>query len=219
MSTNSKSNIFDSVRIKPRRSQVEEQVATHPACDWEGCDKPGMHKAPKGARSEGQFHNFCLEHVRHYNKAYNYFSGMDDEEIADHATKMNAPGSRETWAYGSNRFGKSDPQPKKYKPREYTGSQFRDVNGVFARLRSRARQDAGGKGENAERAITLTGQDRAAFEVLGLDGRKASIEIKSAYKALVKLHHPDANGGDKGSEDRLRNIISAYNHLKQRGFV
>ncbi len=63
------------------------------------------------------------------------------------------------------------------------------------------------------------GQDRAAFEVLGLEGRKPSNDIKSAYKALVKLHHPDANGGDKGSEDRLRNIISAYNHLKQRGFV
>ena len=157
--------------------------------------------------------------MRHYNKAYNYFAGMNDDEIADHATQMNAPGSKETWAFGSNRFGKSNPQPKQYKARDYTGSQFRDVNGVFARLRSRARQDAGNKGEAPERTITLTGQDRAAFEVLGFEGRKASAEIKSSYKALVKLHHPDANGGDKGSEDRLRNIISAYNHLKQRGFV
>ncbi len=54
---------------------------------------------------------------------------------------------------------------------------------------------------------------------MGLEGRKPSVEIKSAYKALVKLHHPDANGGDKGSEDRLRSIIAAYNHLKSRGFV
>lgn len=217
MTINTKSKIFDSVRIKPRRAPAGEEAVTRPGCDWDGCDNPGIYKAPKGARSEGQFHNFCLEHVRHYNKAYNYFSGMNDEEIAEHATRMNAPGSRETWAFGSNRFGKSSPQPKKFKTRDYSGSQFRDVNGVFARLRSRAR--ASSPGERAERDITLTGQDRAALEVLGLETRKPSAEIKAAYKGLVKLHHPDANGGDKGSEDRLRAIIAAYNHLKSRGFV
>ncbi|WMT86611.1 J domain-containing protein [Pelagibacterium sp. 26DY04] len=217
MSINTKSKLFDSVRIKPRRAAADEETPTRPGCDWEGCDNPGLYKAPKGARSEGQFHNFCLEHVRHYNKAYNYFSGMNDEEIAEHAIKMNAPGSRETWAFGSNRFGKSNPNPKKFKARDYTGRQFHDVNNVFARLRSRAK--ASGNGERTERDITLTGQDRSAFEVLGLEGRKPSVEIKSAYKALVKLHHPDANGGDKGSEDRLRSIIAAYNHLKSRGFV
>ncbi|RDE08831.1 J domain-containing protein [Pelagibacterium lacus] len=218
MTINTKSKIFDSVRIKPRRGTAEDgETQPHPACEWEGCDNPGQHKAPKGARAAGQFHNFCLEHVRHYNKAYNYFAGMNDEEIANHATKMNAPGAKETWAFGSNRFGKSNPQPKRFKSRDYTGRKFHDPNHLFARLRSRANGGAGG--EPREREITLTGQDRTAFEVLGFDGRRASAEIKSSYKALVKLHHPDANGGDKGSEDRLRNIISAYNHLKQRGFV
>ncbi len=44
-------------------------------------------------------------------------------------------------------------------------------------------------------------------------------EIKKAYKDLVKKHHPDINGGDKSSEERLRNIVTAYNHLKSKGFV
>jgi curved DNA-binding protein CbpA len=35
---------------------------------------------------------------------------------------------------------------------------------------------------------------------------------------LVKRHHPDANGGDRTSEDRLREIIQAYNYLKSAGF-
>lgn len=218
MTTENKTKIFDSIRIKPRRAnEPQAQAQAQPACDWEGCDKPGQHKAPKGAKSEGQFHNFCLEHVRHYNKAYNYFSGMSDSDIADHALKMNAPGSRETWAFGSNRLGKSDPQPKKFKARDFSGRQFHDTNHLFARLRSRERGNAGAP--KTERDLTLTGQDRAALEVLGLEGRKTREEIKSAYKALVKLHHPDANGGDKSSEDRLRAIIAAYNHLKQRGVV
>ena len=43
-------------------------------------------------------------------------------------------------------------------------------------------------------------------------------DIKAAYKALVKKHHPDANGGDRGSEERFRAVIQAYQLLKQAGF-
>ena len=43
-------------------------------------------------------------------------------------------------------------------------------------------------------------------------------EIKVRFKALVKRHHPDANGGDRSTEDRLREIIQAYNYLKSIGF-
>ena len=43
-------------------------------------------------------------------------------------------------------------------------------------------------------------------------------QIKARFKALVKRLHPDANGGDRGSEDKLREIIQAYNHLKAAGF-
>ncbi|UXN74718.1 DnaJ domain-containing protein [Devosia sp. A8/3-2] len=50
-------------------------------------------------------------------------------------------------------------------------------------------------------------------------GHAKSEQIKAAYKTLVKIHHPDANGGDKSSEDRLRTIIVAYSHLKKAGFV
>ena len=43
-------------------------------------------------------------------------------------------------------------------------------------------------------------------------------EVKARFKALVKRHHPDANGGDRSSEDKLREIIQAYNYLKSIGF-
>ena len=43
-------------------------------------------------------------------------------------------------------------------------------------------------------------------------------EIKSRFKELVKRHHPDANGGDRASEDKLREIIEAYNYLKSAGY-
>ena len=38
--------------------------------------------------------------------------------------------------------------------------------------------------------------------------------VKARYKDMVKRHHPDANGGARSSEDKLREIIRAYNFLK-----
>jgi DnaJ-class molecular chaperone len=59
---------------------------------------------------------------------------------------------------------------------------------------------------------------RRAFDVLGLEADAKRADIKARFKLLVKRHHPDANGGDRGSEDRLREIIQAYNYLKSAGF-
>jgi DnaJ-class molecular chaperone len=38
------------------------------------------------------------------------------------------------------------------------------------------------------------------------------------FKTLLKRHHPDANGGDRSTEDKLREIIQAYNYLKSVKF-
>ena len=59
---------------------------------------------------------------------------------------------------------------------------------------------------------------RKAFDALGLEADATTVEIKIRFKALVKRHHPDANGGDRSTEDRLREIIQAYNYLKSIGF-
>src|SRR5690606_22901035 len=56
--------------------------------------------------------------------------------------------------------------------------------------------------------------ERRALEVMGL-GTDATLEtVKAKYKLLVKQHHPDANGGGRSTEDRLIEIIKAYNYLK-----
>ena len=73
------SKLFDTIRIKPRRE--EKPAPVEHVCDWEGCELAGEYRAPKGARSEGQYHHFCLEHVRHYNTAFNFFAGMEKDEL------------------------------------------------------------------------------------------------------------------------------------------
>src|SRR6478735_4893007 len=93
------SKIFDSIRIKSRRDEKPEPVAT--PCDWEGCEEPGEYKAPKGARSEGQFHHFCLEHVRHYNSAFNFFADMTESEREKHLYTTAQTDGRPSWGLGT----------------------------------------------------------------------------------------------------------------------
>lgn len=207
------SKIFDKIRIKSRRGKSGRPEI--PLCGWDGCDKPGTHKAPKSQKSDGEFHNFCIKHVRQYNQSFNYFAEMKEDEIAQAMRKSARTGEQPTWKMGSNPDGKGNPSARQGRPRNPAGARVSDPLHLFARLAARKQ----GTDPNKPREIRLRDSDRKALEVLGLKGQQAPATIKTAYKDLVKKHHPDANGGDRGSEDRLRAIITAYTHLKKKGFV
>ena len=202
------SKLFDTIRIKPRRE--EKPAPVEHVCDWEGCEAAGDYRAPKGHRSEGQYHHFCLEHVRHYNTAFNFFAGMDKDELEEALHAPPKAESRSSFATGNPNMRGAKAAREALRP----GDRFGDPFGVFARYRHRQSQKPA-----AERVKPLHEQDRRALETLGLIGQTKSDDIKRAYKTLVKIHHPDANGGDKASEERLRTIIAAYSHLKKTGFV
>ncbi|WP_137150793.1 DnaJ domain-containing protein [Devosia sp. FKR38] len=200
------SKLFDTIRIRPRRE--EKPAPIEHVCDWEGCEAAGEYKAPKGNRSEGQYHHFCLEHVRHYNTAFNFFDGMEKDELNEALTQPPRAESRSSFATGNP--GVRAKAAASLRP----GDKYGDPFGVFAKYRHRQAQKPA-----AERVKPLNENDRRALETLGIIGPAKSEEIKRAYKTLVKIHHPDANGGDKSSEERLRTIIAAYSHLKKMGFI
>lgn len=205
------SKIFDRIRIQRRapKPHARTQVVT---CEWAGCDRPGIHRAPRG-RSKDGFFMFCLEHVRQYNQSYNYFAEMSSDEIEDYILRnsFSSTVGPEWDANGRRAEARSSTSRKR---RDWSGRRITDPFNIFARY---ARAQARNPFRERERRIVEA--DRLAFEMLGLDGRPDRNQIKAAYKSMVKKHHPDANGGDKGSEERLRNIIAAYAHLKSKGFA
>ncbi len=54
-----------------------------------------------------------------------------------------------------------------------------------------------------------------ALDILDLSPPITAATAKTQYITLVKQHHPDANGGDKGAEERLKLINQAYETLKE----
>ncbi len=207
------SPIFDRIRVKPGE---DRRVQTGcPTCDWPGCDGQATHRAPKGRLREGEYWGFCLEHVREYNHSYDYFAGMSDDAIARYQ-KEAVTGHRPTWKIGVNgrpaRGASAD--GARFGP-EFAGAT--DPFGMFHELGNGSRWRAASEAEAAE-GRTVRNAERKAFDALGLDPGATATEIKARFKLLVKRHHPDANGGDRSCEDRLREIIQAYNYLKSVGF-
>jgi hypothetical protein len=200
---NLNSKYFDRIRI--RRDEPAEKARGAPPCEWQGCALPGGYRAPKGRLHEGEYYNFCLDHVREYNKSYNYFAGMKDDDIQDYQ-RASATGHRPTWTMGVNRGANGEPRAKRW------SEAFTDPFGFFGG----AKQGAGAEPEEERRP--LRNLERRSFAALNLEGTENGSEIKSRYKELVKRLHPDANGGDRSSEDRLREIIQAYHYLKSAGF-
>ena len=198
---NLNSKYFDRIRIRPEREKAK-QTKAESVCEWEGCNAPGGYRAPKGRHREGEYHNFCLEHVRAYNKSYNYFAGMPDEDISAFQ-KSAATGHRPTWAMGN----RADDDPSGFAFAEA----FADPFGFFG-------SDAGPTAREQPRKRPIRNHERKSFQVLDLEGDEPAEEIKARFKTLVKQLHPDANGGDRSFEDRLREIINAYHYLKSAGF-
>lgn len=216
MAMNINSKHFDKVRIKSRRGSAKKEEAETRICEWAGCDRPATHRAPKRGSGAPQFHHFCLDHVRQYNQSFNFFADQKDaDQLGDMLRRAAQTGERPTWSMGANSHGRGNPRPRQSAPRDFSGQRFSDPLNLFARLA----RNQGKTNPITDRERRISEQDRRAFETLGLEGYPKANDIKKAYKALVKMHHPDANGGDRGSEDRLRAIIAAYTHLKKKGMT
>jgi len=200
------SKYFEKIRIRP--DPEAELKSRAPCCQWDGCEEAGTHRAPVGRMREGEYFRFCFNHVREYNKGFNYFSGLADSEVA-RFQKEALTGHRPTWKLGVNGHSRSAPDvSQKRSGAAGYYNRMRDPFGMFG---------DGARDPNRQRPRKLKSLEARAMETLGLEANATGADIKARYKELVKRHHPDANGGDRGSEDRFRDVLQAYRVLKQAG--
>jgi hypothetical protein len=162
-------------------------------CEAPGCRLQGEYRAPFARDRLDQYRWFCLEHVRDYNKKWDYFAGLDASEIERHI-RADTTWRRPVWPLGGRRNG---------------GPQIHDPLGL--------REEAGLDEKPPPRmdgSEQLTPAERNAMGVLELSWPTTLADVKSRYKELVKIHHPDANGGAREAEEKLKEINVAYSTLR-----
>lgn len=177
---------------KPRTAQK--------TCEMPGCRQHGDHRAPKD-RALSDYYWFCLDHVKEYNNAWNFFSGMNENEVEQHIHNS-FYGDRPTWRYDMNKGGPEDFLSRKaWQTYNYTDKDPDEEN-------PKARNRTGGSS-----ALPLT-PEREALSIMGLEEPVTLDEIKRRYKTLAKKYHPDLNRGCAESEELLKRVNMAYTILK-----
>ena len=168
------------------------------ACDHPGCSGEGAYRAPKDRTHLTDYYWFCLEHVQEYNRSWDYCAGLSQEQIEDEIRRDT------TWQRPSWPMGKWGIMERRLREKVVRGKGF-----SFGADADES-DDAGraGKGGGAETA------EAAALATLGLTPPVGFDQIKARYRELAKQHHPDANGGDKEAEERLKCVNQAYTVLK-----
>ena len=163
-------------------------------CDWNKCNKTGLYKAPVEKDNSKKFRLLCLEHIKEFNKSWNYFADMSDREIENFVK------SDLTWHKPTKSFGSSE--------------------NFFRILWLNALEDKAGIFSESDRTnfkkSKLTDKDIDALKVLGLKSDTNWSDIQKKFKTLVKKYHPDKNRGSKKYEDILKKITLAYSQLKMR---
>lgn len=207
------SKFFDRLRVKPQDDRRLRN--SEPCCEWKGCTEAGLYPAPKGRGREGQYYRFCLDHVRQYNKSYNYFEGLSDEAMAQHL-KDDVIGHRPTWGMGERSSGDSARSRSNAEAAKAYAYAF-GVHDPFDLFREDTRAQTASQHTNNGRPLMKA--ERKCLRQLNLEVGASKKEIRSRFKELVMRHHPDHNGGDRSTEDKLREAIQAYNYLREVGLA
>ena len=162
-------------------------------CEAPGCRLAGEFRAPRARDRLNEYRWFCLEHVREYNKKWDYFKGLGADQIEAHI-RADTTWRRPVWPLGGRRNG---------------GTQIHDPFDLS--------EEAGLAEKPPPRmdgSEQLTPAERNAMGVLELSWPTTRADVKSRYKELVKIHHPDANGGAREAEEKLKEINVAYSTLR-----
>jgi len=162
-------------------------------CDHPGCAGSGEFRAPRSRAELHQYHWFCLDHVRAYNAAWNYYAGMSVDEI-EREIRRDTVWQRPTWPLGGRASFRHD-------------ARIRD-HGMFGF------EEESGPAKNGPSPHHPASPEAHALAVFNLEHPVTGSGLKARYKELVKLNHPDSHGGDKEAEERLKVINQAYATLK-----
>ena len=167
----------------------EDKTHSHRRCAADGCLQEGKYPAPKSRSALRDYLWFCLEHVREYNKSWNYYEGLQGAALEAEIRRAT------TWERPSWKFATGKPSE----------NSFEDPLGLF-------------DFENRDASLPtrqVPAEERRAWKILQLSPVTDIDIVKKQYKRLVKQNHPDKNGGDAAAEERLKDINLAYSLIRK----
>ncbi|MFI4935330.1 MAG: DnaJ domain-containing protein [Caulobacterales bacterium] len=203
---------FVDIRVRPPAPQEDaEEAPTHlkpgeRSCDHAGCRRPATSRAPKSREMMSEHYWFCQPHAAEYNRGWDFFAGLTEDQIRARQEEETVTGGRPTWSF---KAGRGNRESAAAASRGF----FRDAFGIFGPGRTQT------EAERAAYDKHLGKLERNALADLDLDATADGAKIRSRYTELLKRCHPDANGGDRSTEHKLQRVIKAFRTLRRAKLV
>ncbi|MBT0956259.1 DnaJ domain-containing protein [Alphaproteobacteria bacterium KMM 3653] len=184
-------------RTKGRRGMSGAFETSKRVCEHPGCEEAGKYRAPRSPDTLDDFLWFCKDHVREYNLKWNFFNGSTEEELEAQID------SDRVWNRETKPLGKQSEEQK-----AWARLGVDDPHQVLGENATRNP----GKSITGTRRLPPT--ERKAVEILEAKDHWTKQEIRKQYKALIKILHPDMNGGDRSDEEKLQEVVWAWDQIK-----
>lgn len=197
-------------RRRQRQRGMSGSIASQDrCCDWPDCEEKAEYRAPVSPDRVNEYRWYCLEHVRLYNRSWNYFADWSEQEI-DAQIRADQTWERPTWKMGRRPGEEANghPQSDGNAWARWGFEDPMDLLGDSATINTGAEEDGPVR--------RLTGEEGRAMDVLGIDHAiRARSAVRARYRDLIRDLHPDMNGGESVDPERLSRVLRAWDILKK----
>ena len=187
-------------KIDIKKNNLSWERAFTRKCDKADCDEKGEFKAPKSRILLNEYYFFCLEHIKEYNKSWDFYKGLSVNQI-ENSMREDIIWNRPSWPLKGN----------PYKVIEQINNFFsEDINDFNTNEKNNEYFKNKLFDEN------LTPEENKALSTLNLELPVSLEKIKKKYKKLVKIFHPDVNDNNKKAEEKFKEINKSYKIILQK---
>ena len=187
-------------KIDVKKNHLSWEKTIHRKCDKDDCNKKGEFKAPKSRLLLNEYYFFCIEHIKEYNKSWDFYKGLNVNQI-ENSMRDDVIWNRPSWPLKGN----------PYKIIEQINTYFSENLEEFADDKNNTQYF-----RNKLLDEQLTMEENKALSNLNLKLPLSLEKIKKNYKKLVKIFHPDVNGNNKIAEDKFKEINKSYKILLEK---
>ena len=182
-----------------QKNNLSWEKTHYKKCDSPKCNEKGEFRAPKSRVMLNKYFYFCLDHIKEYNKSWDFYKGMSVEQI-ENSMRSDTFWDRPSWPL-KNSF-------------KNIFDEFNEYVEDFVKNNDDKINDAYFKNKLLDENLTI--EEAKSLKELDLKMPISLEKIKKNYKKLVKIFHPDVNGNNKDAEERFKQINESYKLLLKK---
>ena len=182
-----------------QKNNLSWEKTHYKKCDSPKCNEKGEYRAPKSRVMLNKYFYFCLDHIKEYNKSWDFYKGMSVEQI-ENSMRSDTFWDRPSWPL-KNSFKNIFDEFNEY-VEDFVKNDDDKINDTFF------------KNKLLDESLLL--EEAKALKELDLKMPISLEKIKKNYKKLVKIFHPDVNGNNKDAEEKFKQINESYKLLLKK---